>query len=293
MLLNNYLYLVSGYVCIKVQSDSVDLNQKLLKDEFLWKYIPGLKLGKSNLKHDVEIKLISEKRLCCYKNYPNITIGCKDLSIKDIISLIEFVFERARQDVGVYCIHSSSVIYENEAYVFWGGATGMGKTILADTFIKNGAKFYSDEKTLIDLNRLEVVGGIPFQYLEKNYKNGLKMYNSSISKDGYKSIDDTGVINKNFKIRYFIYGYGIEGSKLIVDKWSPIKFEWHLYEELGRKIRAISRRVGKNQQPVPSIDSEKCAIKRVNMVNKTANEVMCIFIQGSPNDVINFIKKSK
>jgi hypothetical protein len=235
-------------------------------------------------RYDLSLSFEDREVFFNFASYPNIAIGCNQFSTKDIISVIELALERARQDQGIYCIHSSSVIYKGKAVLFWGGATGMGKTRMARLFMEKGASFYSDEKTLFSPIELEVVGGIGFQYLAKTYWKK----NSSILTDPEESYIkiDVEERKKNFPIALFVYGFGIDGAEFSMELWESAEFEWHLYEELGRKIRAISRRVLEGKMSVPSIDSQENADRRVKNVSTFTKKIKCYSIQGCPEKVI-------
>ena len=274
----------SGGVSIMVNFEDVKVGGEVLADSFMKKYIPGLEIGKNN-KTEVVVNFVKRKVFFQFDTYPKINIGSTGLSIKDIISLIELVLERARQEKGIYCIHSASVIYKNKAVIFWGGATGMGKTRLVEEMSKQGGSFYSDEKTLIDLNKMKVMGGIQFQFLDKEFwKKQIK----NQSKDSYYRHNSEHI--SSLPIGLFVYGFGIDGAKTSSERWSPIKFEWHMYEELGRKIRSISRRIMDGKKSVPAIDTQTNADRRIRFVHSLSNTIPCYSIQGS---VINVVKKTK
>lgn len=288
MLSNNPKYIFSGSVCVKVDFDDETFGEKVLSNSFIGKYIPNLKIADQCSSFEAEISFQNKDTFFEFNSYPQVLVGSKQLSDRDAISLIELVLERARQEKGIYCIHSATVIYKGKSVIFWGGASGMGKTRLARTFVDKGAQFYSDEKTLIDLNSNEIVGGIPFQYLEKTYWK--KTQNLNNAEDPYLSVDTTGLESVH-PIGCFIYGFGLDNAATSTDKWSPEKFEWHLYEELGRKIRAISRRVVDGGVSVPSIDSQKNGDQRIKLVKELTKNIDCYSIQGTPDTVINEVMK--
>lgn len=279
------LYLVSGGISLKVIIENTELANNITNNDFLKKYIPGFKVAtKTNFSASLE--LLDKDISFNYDAYPEIKIGTKNLNEKDIISLIELIFERARQEAGIYCIHSACTVYRGKAVIFWGGASGMGKTRLARSLAENGGLLYSDEKTLVDARTLTVVGGIPYLYLDKNYWSGqIKTKN----KDSYYQTELT--IQKPVPIGLFVYGFGIDGADFSHDLWQSEKFEWHLYEESSRKIRAVSRRVKNGDIAVPSIDSCKNGENRIGNIRKFANILPCYSLQGSPNSIIEFIKK--
>lgn len=275
----------SGNTTLKVAFDNQELGEQVLNNTFIQKYIPGLEF-REHSEADASILFSDQKIYFDFSGFPQVVIGAEEMSEKDIISLIELVFERVRQEKGVYCIHSAAVIYNQRTIIFWGGASGMGKTRLAKFLSEQGGEFYSDEKTLIDLNTLEVVGGIPYQYLDKDYWK--KQLNNTNSDSYYKS----GVnLTVRLPMALFVYGFALDGAEFSNELWPAEKFEWHLYEELGRKIRAISRRVKNGGISVPSLDSQENADKRIANIQKLTKTIPCYSIQGTAENIIKFIKE--
>ena len=281
--MNKELYLSSGGVTVKVAFEDHELADKIINNDFLSKYIPDFSISKSS-SYDVAVEFLKTEVYFEYDKYPKIKMGANGLSEKDIISLIELVFERARQEKGIFCIHSSCAIYRGKAVIFWGGASGMGKTRMARLLAEDGM-FYSDEKTLLNASSMEVVGGIHYTYMDKDFwKKQINKKND----DSYYPIE--AIISAPAPIALFVYGFGINGTEASEDLCKPDKLTWHLYEELGRKVRAISRRVCDGNKTVPSIDSQVNADQRIKYVQKVAEKIPCYSIQGSPESVIDYIK---
>lgn len=284
---NNELFLKSGGISLKLICENKKLLTKIIQNDFFEKYIPGFNMSVDTYAM-ATLELLNEEVSFNFETFPEIKIGINGLNEKDIISLIELVFERARQEAGIYCIHSACSIYQNKAVIFWGGASGMGKTRLARLLADNNGVFYSDEKTLINAHTLEVTGGVPYLYLDKKFwSNHINNKNN----DSYYKTENSSI--KSIPIGLFIYGFGIDGSDFSCDLWKPEKFEWHLYEELSRKIRAVSRRVKNGDITVPSIDSRQNGDSRIHNVRNITKTIPCYSLQGSPESVITFIKKLK
>lgn len=188
--------------------------------------------------------------------------------------MIEFLLEGVRQETGIYCLHSSSVVVNGRSIIFWGNASGMGKTRLALTLSeKFGAQMYSDEKTLLNLQKNITVGGIASIYLLKPYL-----------KDKFGNADFYNFIppGRFFPVGFFVYPHIDENSKSIyVERWDVNKFSWHLYEELSRKIRGTSRRIFNNTLPVSSIDSIPIATQRSLAVEAYVKSTPCYYMRGS------------
>ena len=264
--------------------ESGELAETIQNNDFLSKYIPGFSLATDN-NIEASVEFLNQEVFFEFKDYPKIKIGIKGVSEKEIISLIELVFERVRQEKGIFCIHSATAVYKGKAVIFWGGASGMGKTRLAKLLANDGS-FYSDEKTLVNARNMEILGGIPFIYLDKDY---WKRQITDKQEDSYYHSATNN--SEPVPIALFVYGFGINGAEMSTDLWRPEKFEWHLYEELGRKIRAISRRVKDGNIAVPSIDSRANGDHRIQSVKEVAQKIPCYSIQGSPESVVDYIKQ--
>jgi len=275
----NKLNIYSSDVGTSLISNRVEEIEAIRHHEFLKKYIPDVKIASnSNMETGTTIKLTTEISYIDFQNFPYVEINPINMTVIEIITLIELVLERARQEKGIYCIHASCSLYKNEAIVFWGDVSGMGKTTFAEKLSKvSGGEFYSDEKTLINLNTCSVVGGI-------NYINRSKQTNDS---DGYEKVGKSR--NSEKRIRSLVYGLIEQTNNSRKIEWSPDKFEWHLYEELSRKIRASSRRVLNGSRSVPSLDTQDLADKRIKEVRNFIGKIKCYQLMGSPDQVISFL----
>jgi hypothetical protein len=197
---------------------------------------------------------------------------------KDIVSIIEYLLEYVRNSLGSYCLHASGAVFNSKGVIFWGGASGMGKTRMTLALNENyGAKFYSDEKIILNLSEKIMVGGISSAYLSKPFL-----------KDKYKSDEFMSFdpIYEHIPIGLMVHVY-VEDSlnNLYIEKWSHDKFNWHLYEELSRKIRGTSRRLFDNSLPILSIDRNVIAKKRCDDVNKFTKETDCYYMRGNENEL--------
>ncbi|MEK7120250.1 MAG: hypothetical protein AAB824_01790 [Patescibacteria group bacterium] len=259
----------------KVLVTSTDSNiiKKLEQSEFLQRYVPNCKILHDSVSAVANIILKTGKPDFFLK-YPKAKYTNIFYEDKDIVSLIEFLLEGVRQEAGIYCLHSSSAVINGRNIIFWGNASGMGKTRLALTLSeKFGAQMYSDEKTLLNLQENVTVGGIASIYLSKPYLQ---------DKFGNADFYDFIQPGKSFPVGFFVYPHIDEDSKSIhIERWGANKFSWHLYEELSRKIRGTSRRIFNNTLPVSSIDSISIATQRSLAVEDYAKSTPCYYMRGS------------
>ncbi len=259
--------------------------QKVLSDEFLQAYIPSMKVicDKNDLA-DATIYIQDAEENKIELDYPNVYLNCKNVNSKDVISLVEYVLERARQEKGIICVHGAGAVVKDKLVVTWGPATGMGKTSLALALADNGNYFYSDEKVLIDLKKFKSVGCLQKQYISN------KFWKEKLGDGKYFSPDHLAE-KKDYPIAFFIYGLICNQKECIIDDWSPDKFFWHLYEESARKIRGTSRTFFGFSYPVMSLDTEELAVKRLNLIKDFVQNISSIYYKGNLENIQNLIKE--
>lgn len=273
-------YVKSATAIVKIVL-SKNIYLKIVDNDFLKSYIPSVEImTDNNIESDATITIQKSASNRAVINYPDVLYSYKKLDIKDIISLIEFVLERCRQEKGIICIHGAGAIVKEKAIVCWGTATGMGKTSLAVSLSENHL-FYSDEKILIDLTSHEVVGRIENQYISNKYwkeKYGDKEYylHQNLAKD------------KSYKIGMFIQPILCEQQDYIFDRWDSKKFLWHLYEESSRKIRGTSRLLFDGTVPAMSLDTFELSMRRLQLIKKFVNNIPAIYFKGT-SDIIKKI----
>ena len=275
-----YLQSASAKIKLILEKSVFD---SIVQDEFFYSYIPSVKIIDHCENFDATIFIENRLKNNIEINYPNITYQYNTLNTKDLISLIEYVFERARQDRGIVCIHGAGAIVNNKAVICWGPATGMGKTSLAVELSKLDNMFYSDEKILIDLKNKKVVGRINKQYVSNDYwKN--KLGNTSYFEPKNLAPD------KEYDISLFVYPLICDQKEYLIDRWNSNKFAWHLYEETSRKIRGTSRVLFDNTFPVMPLDSFALSITRLNLVKNFTKNMNAVYYKGNLNYISNAIK---
>lgn len=118
------IYIKSSVAVVKVIAKETIISA-IVNDSFFYSYIPSVEILDSTAENiDAIIKIEETTENILDIDYPNIYYGYKKLNIKDIISLIEFIFERARQEKGIICIHGAGAIVNNNLIACWGPATG-------------------------------------------------------------------------------------------------------------------------------------------------------------------------
>lgn len=276
----------SAGVRVSVTSPNLELIQALKKSEFLVRYVPSYRILDKSIHVSANI-VLRIGRPFFHLKYPKADYVNILYEEKDIVSLIEYLLERARQEVNIYCLHSSSVIVGGKNIIFWGGASGMGKTRLALALSERfGAQLYSDEKTLLNLKQNITVGGVTTIYLSKPYLQ--KKFEGVNFHQFFQP-------ERSFPVGLFVYPNVEKNSNSVhIERWDTNKFGWHLYEELSRKIRGTSRRIFHNTLPVLSIDSLPIAKRRSAEVEAYIQKIPCYYMRGSEKLICeNIIKLSK
>lgn len=196
-----------------------------------------------------------------------------------MITVIEYCFELIRQREGIYCIHASASSQNNKAVVLMGGASGIGKTKVNYLLIeKHKFQFLSDEKTLLDKD-LQVLGGIDKFIINK--KLLLKNKGIEIAREKRQE-------NK-IPIGHIFQPVTTQNGELFVDEWNLGKANFHVYEELSRKIRGVSRRINKFTVPLDSIDNKEIAEERSKLSKRISERIPCATVYGSPEKVAKYI----
>ncbi|PIR66604.1 MAG: hypothetical protein COU51_03050 [Parcubacteria group bacterium CG10_big_fil_rev_8_21_14_0_10_36_14] len=273
---NYYIIIKSLDSAVKVSSSYANWIEELKNSEFLKRYIPCYEILDKYKKYGSELVLKHGKPKFTLK-FPNATYSNLKYDEKDAVSIVELLLERLRQENGYYCMHSSSVTIRNSGVIIWGWASGLGKTRLILNLVKDfGAKFFSDEKTLIDLKNNLMMGGVRQADFSKNYfKNVHKS----------KKMLDSTTNCKPTELAFLVYPQVSESKEIFIEKWSAEKLDWHLYEELSRKIRATSRRLFNNELPVSPLDTPVLSKKRSVAIKSFVQHMPCYYICGTEKQI--------
>lgn len=119
------IYIKSVTAVVKVIAKETIIST-IINDSFFYSYIPSVEILRTpteNMDATITVEETTENVLNI--NYPYIYYGYKNLNGKDIISLIEFILERARQEKCIICIHGAGAVINHKLVVCWGSATGM------------------------------------------------------------------------------------------------------------------------------------------------------------------------
>lgn len=281
---NKKTFIKSADSFLLLEGDA-NLLDSIVKNSFLQDYIPNMSLIEKNHNNDVAKVIIEESDKFSFSTEENKQFKIKGklgkhFSIVDIITMIDYCLETVRQENGIYCIHGSASCARNKAVLLIGGASGIGKSKVNYFLVKNnGFQFIADEKILIN-KRFEIVGGIKKFIVNKD------LFLNNIDKNYVPNI-----CIKKTEISFIIQPITTKNGEFFVDYWDKKKINFHMYEELSRKIRGISRRINNFSIPLQSLDIYKYSLERSKISQSISKKIKGATIYGDPEYVANFISK--
>ncbi len=259
------------------------LIEKILSDSFTFHYIPNGIISKG--KGSVKVYTDSNLKKLVQMEYPEAILS-GDADNRSYVVLCEYLMERERQDkLGICSISSSSVYKGDKGILFFGGATNLGKSTCALELVDNGYTFFSDEKTLLNLEKGLMMGGsrgIPLrkEIIKKRFVNDSGSF-KEIKCDEYKKP----------KVELVILPHLDHGLKEpIINQFAPLDLFWHLTKEFSRRIRGDTKFVNYFEYLLPSLDTEELAQKRISMTKDFVKEVEGFYFQGSTDQLVKFVK---
>lgn len=277
------IYLSSGGVGLEVSCEN-DLANALTEFAFLKQYVPDLDVSLEETKSILATLEVTEGPYSFDYENNNYKISAKvgsNLSLHDLVTLIDHVFERERQLKGVYCLHGSASSFNGKGVWFMGPVSGLGKTTLnLSLCMDHGFKFIGDEKVLLD-ERINLSGGVKdITYNKEGLMSSLSVnfHNMTAQELGSK----IQIEGSRIPLKLMILPVLVKGCSLMEeDMWDERKIAFHLFEELSRKIRGVSRRVNNFRLPVDSIDSLEISTSRSDIANLTASKISAYILKGS------------
>ncbi len=277
-----YINIRSAGVTGKILTTPLKIAE-IVKDSFTFHYLPEAQID-YNAIPDVFIEERTHNKQVTLE-YPRIIISQTN-DHRGLVSACDYLLERARQEkLGVYSLNSSSVQKENQAIVFFGGATNLGKTSSALELAANGFEFFSDEKTLLNLNQQRLYSGSKSIALRK------KVIQQKIG-----SQKEFQVINKNSYLQPYISMMILphldHGLKDPIDyQLNQMDAFWHLNKELIRRIRGDTKFIGNFKYPLQSLDNEELSLKRINAIKRLTKTIPIYYFQGNLNQLVKFVKE--
>ncbi len=281
--------IISSRGCsVKIVSKTISstkLKRDLLANPLLYKFIPDLNFSLQSEKINLQIENQKRLQINFTLNQPFIYGKYNyDFNSTDIIVISEYLLEYLRQKQNICVIHSSAIYKNNKAILLFANLTGAGKTSLALYLNKKyGYKLFSDEKTLVDIKRIKLVGQTKKLFLENRIQNTL----------GYKlpkfiNIKKAG----DKKLCLLIVPVIIPSvAKTIIYKYQPKQLHWCLYEEFSKDIRLVNGLIINFSYPLQSLDNHQLATSRQKFVKKISSRVPCYCILGELTEVAKKINQ--
>lgn len=268
---------------INVNCDDT-VGNDILNSDFILKYIPSVDITiDERTKSSLELVVKDNNRLSfTLKDNQAFLDGIykTDYNINDLVTVIDYCLEYKRQQEGIYTVSGSAISKNGNGILILGSISGLGKTTLALNMCYSlGYKFIGDEKILLQEDN--IIGGIKTIQFNKAWLD------ESIPKDFEQKLS---IEDKTTKISLIIQpSISKDSSSLEIEKWDILKTNFHLYEELTRKIRGISRRISNYNYPLVSIDTENISLLRSEFSNKISKSADTYSIKGNLNNVMERI----
>ncbi len=280
----NKIYLHNYNFSCEVSFESAELCDSVKNSEF-WKiYTPDLYMVSEIERRDFLLSIGSSFLEVSFANNA-LEIPSKNISPEDVITIVDYIYEAQRNANGIYTLNSSVCTYQgSKGVILFGGSTAMGKTTLVRHMSgQDNFSMYSDDKVLLDLNGLKIINGS--KYIHLNKTSLITEFSEARDYVELNDVENTGDV----KISLFVYGYLTQDFSEH-EIWSKEKFAWHMYEAVTKRIRGVTRRIANGLLALPSIDTQELSKKRINDVYKLCDNVQCLFIKDSPENVTNIIK---
>lgn len=285
------MFISSKNCCIQIVSQSINnnlLRQDILTNPLLFRFIPDLTFNKKinkiilRVENKPAIKVnFSLNRPFLYGRY------LKDFNSTDIIVISEYLLEYLRQEDGICVIHSSAVYKKNRAILFIANLTGAGKTSLAlYLHAQHQYQLFSDEKTLIDIKKIKLVGQTKKLFIEPRTKNDLKYFGLKLP----KIINIQETTDKNLAL--IVMPIIVSSAKTpFVYQYSPTQLRWRLYEEFSKDIRLVNGLIFNFSYPLQSLDNDQLAKQRECFIEKMSRQIPCYCIVGTLEDITKKINQ--
>jgi hypothetical protein len=248
---------------------------KSLRTHPFWhEYIPNFSLGTSGAVTDRwNITQGDECTFDLTKNH----IQADSSHHKQIIVILESVFERYRQEKGLYTLHGSAIAKDNYAVGFIGNLSGIGKSSMGAYAAQHGWKWIADEKFTINNNR--IVGGTSGILNDNKTRKAASGFSPEFNSDtGYdlKLLCSPIATNEDTPVRH---------------DWDKAKKLWIYNDETSRDIRQVNGVLHGFSESLQSFDSPQLAHKRNDIVTLLANSVDGSFIRGTKTAILDTIKE--
>ncbi|HET7529132.1 MAG TPA: hypothetical protein VFJ84_02810 [Candidatus Saccharimonadales bacterium] len=258
---------------------SEGLLKKISASGFGAGYIPNFSLINEQANPELSLSL-SPGPYDLKNDYPEFYFSFpeNEVSAEDIFTIIDYCLEYDRQLHGVYTVHGSACAKNDKGVLIFGPVSGLGKTSLMLELCKNhGFVPLGDEKILVNDNP-EIVGGVTRLSLNKPQIS--RIMGAAMESYDMAQGDLLPAYKKSVKLSAVVIPFISPGSHFDSEKLTSAEANWHLYEEVSRKIRGTSRRVSDFSHPVVSLDTQPLSARRSEAVKKISSDIDFFRIRG-------------
>ena len=274
------MFISSKQCTIEVTSSSINdkiLKKDLLENPLLYRFVPDLNFQGSSRKITLKVENCPKPAVKFSLKSPLIHGKYKkDFDSTDIIVVAEYLLERMRQELGITTVHSSCIYKKDKAILLLANLTGAGKTSLALYLTKRyGFKLFSDEKALVSLKTLRLVGQTKKLFLEPKTKNLLQ-------KAGISLPSIIPIRRASSKKIALLITPVVTAKKLIpaVYQYKKDQLKWLLYEEFSKDIRLVNGLVLRFSYPLLPLDNFKLSRRREQGAEKLSRVLPSYFMVG-------------
>lgn len=284
----------SGSIAIQIEIDN-RLFQEIMATNFIHKYIPDPVVIPYNGEGFLGSMLIDINteiyEFTCTPKKSSLKIPHNvDITIEDIITIIDYYINYLRQYEEQYLIHGSAISKNGKGVILFGSTSSLGKTTLAlNLCLKDKFEFIADEKILLN-KELKILGGT--KMIEYNKETLFKSVNIDLNCLPVEKLKkEITVQNSAVDLELAIQPMLSIGGDLEIEKWTKLKSNFHIYEESSRSIRGISRRICDFTLPIQSVDNQELSLKRSTFSQLFAEYIDCYTIKGDIEKVSEKLEK--
>ncbi len=269
----------------KIKSDKC-VAQKILDDRFTFHYLPDFEILDKTLTN-IHFEVSSKEMNCKARiDYPYAWLNPL-VEHRSYIVTAEYLAERAREEeLGIFAFNSASSESNGRGVIFYGHASNLGKSTFANALSEtDDFRLFSDEKTLVDLEKRLMVSGSRSIPLRKNiWKKRFP------TEQEYKEIDVQDGSKPAIELMILPhYDHGL--SEPIITRLDELDFFWNLTGAISRRIRGATRFIDNFSYQLPSLDTEELAEKRIILTKEFCKDVKGYYFQGNSEQLVEFVKR--
>ena len=261
---------------------SSNQSEAIITSNFTRVYIPGVSFDEDLEQSSPTLVVgVGTTAFSLAKGGWKLVLG-KNANIESLIVVLGYCLEYCRQLHGQFMMHGTAALTSRGAVLFIGGASGIGKTSSAIELAKlEGTHILADDRVVVSSTG-DVVSF-----------NSQLHFNKQILETRYTVTD---ILMANEKLTTPVYRivqpvtYPDSSLDVIEDPWDSNKSKFHLYEELSRSIRGVSKTIT-DDYPLISLDTVVLANERMLLAALLSTGCTVSTLYGSPETIANFVSR--